>query len=79
MFNTQAFMQRHQVGARGNATTFPLPWEVIVQELQKLDSLGDAQQSVELPRAGTELLYVVQILLKTSDEKKTETLRNFIP
>ena len=61
MFNTHAFMQRHRVDARGNATTFPLPWEVLLQELQKLDSLGDAQQSVELPRTGAELRYVVQL------------------
>ena len=78
MFNTKALMQRHRVGARGNATTFPLPWEVLLQELQKLDTLHNAQQSASLPRTGAELQYVVQILLKTSDANKTETLRNFI-
>ena len=71
-------MQRHRVGARGNATTFPLPWELLLQELQKLDTLHNAQQGASLPRTGAELQYVVQVLLKTSDANKTENLRNFI-
>ena len=78
MLNTKALMQRHRVGARGNATTFPLPWELLLQELQKLDTLHNAQQSASLPRTGAELQYVVQVLLKTSDANKTENLRNFI-
>ena len=35
MLNETALMNRHRVGARGNATTFQLPWELLLQELQK--------------------------------------------
>ena len=34
MFNTKAMMQRHRVGARGNATSFQLPWEALLQQLR---------------------------------------------
>ena len=71
-------MQRHRVGARGNATTFPLPWEVLLRELQKIDTADNASALVQLPRTGKELQHVVQILLKTSDEKKSLGLKNFI-
>ena len=30
MLDSQLHMQRHRVGARGNATTFLLPWEAIL-------------------------------------------------
>ena len=70
MLNTQALMHRHRVGARGNATTFPLPWEVLLRELQNIDTLDAASSSLQLPRTGKELQHVVQILLKTNDEKK---------
>ena len=70
MYNTQHLMQRHRVGARGNATTFPLPWEMLLRELQNIDTVDAASSSVQLPRTGKELQHVVQILLKTNDEKK---------
>jgi len=78
LFNTKALMHRHRVGARGNATTFPLPWEVLLQELQKLDTTDGAHVPVQLPRTGADLLNVVQILLKTNDDNKSLSLRNFI-
>ena len=62
LFNTKALMQRHRVGARGNATTFPLPWESLLQELQRLDDPDSAQRKISLPRSGDELRYVVQVL-----------------
>ena len=68
-------MQRHRVGARGNATTFLLSWESILAELQRLDEQATlSKQGPELPRAGGDLRYVVQVLLKTNDEDKRETI-----
>ena len=32
-----AFMNRHRLCAKGNATTFPLPWEDLLSEFQRLD------------------------------------------
>ena len=37
MFDSTLHMQRHRVGARGNATTFLLPWESLLLELQRLE------------------------------------------
>ena len=72
-------MQRHRVGARGNATTFLLPWEGILAELENLDSKASLSgQGPELPRTGKELQYIVQVLLKTCDEDKRDNLKHFI-
>ena len=78
MFNAQMHMQRHRVGARGNATTFPLPWQAVLAELQRLDEEGEEGVSPRLPRTGEDLKYVVQVLLKTSDEEKRDNLKHFI-
>eukprot|EP00435_Cladocopium_sp_Y103_P055193 s336_g18.t1 len=32
-----AFMNRHRLCAKGNATTFPLPWEDLLSEFERLD------------------------------------------
>jgi hypothetical protein len=72
MFDSQSHMQRHRVGARGNATTFLWPWENILAELQRLE--GNAEN---LP-AGAQLAYGVQVLLKPNDEEKRQFLKHFI-
>ena len=77
--NENACMNRHRVGARGNATTFQLPWELLLQELQKIDADEDGRQSkLSLPRVGEELYHVVHVLLKTSDEEKRNDLKHFV-
>ena len=79
MFDSTLHMQRHRVGARGNATTFLLPWDNLLLELQRLESAEAAQgTSLDLPRSGKDLAYVVQILLKTNDEDQRDNLKNFI-
>ena len=79
MFDSTLHMQRHRVGARGNATTFLLPWENVLVELQRLEDTHVERGVVpNLPRTGHELLYAVQVLLKTNDEDKREDLKNFI-
>jgi hypothetical protein len=78
MLDSKVHMQRHRVGARGNATSFPLPWQSILGELQKLDGEAEAVATPDLPRTGDELKYVVQVLLKTSDEDKRDSLKHFI-
>ena len=37
VMDTLTHMPRHHVGARGNATSFPLPWEKLLQDLQRID------------------------------------------
>ena len=31
-FDVEAGMTRHRLGARGNATSFPLPWHDLLQQ-----------------------------------------------
>ena len=67
MFNSDVHMQRHRVGARGNVTCFPLPWEEL---LVQLEGVGD--EGPKLPRIGQELVDVVQILLKSSKSENID-------
>ena len=70
-------MQRHRTGARGNATTFLLPWESVLLELERLEGEAAARKTMALPRTGTELKYVVQVLLKTHDDEDKDHLQKF--
>ena len=68
MFDSTLHMQRHRVGARGNATTFLLPWENVLLELQRLEDTNVERGVVpNLPRTGQQLQKAVQVLLKTND------------
>ena len=70
-FDEKVHMNRHRMGARGNATSFPLPWQNLLQQLQ-----GDEP---DLPHTGVALSSFVNVLLKTSDEDDTkESLAKFI-
>ena len=71
----------HRLGARGNALSFPLPWEDVLRNLQAHDAeVAQAQQAAaasgeepapSLPRAGKALGDVVRVLLKTNKTGKT--------
>ncbi|CAJ1340380.1 unnamed protein product, partial [Effrenium voratum] len=61
-----AHMARHRFGARGNALSFPLPWEDVLKALQ-----GEGDQAAALPRSGAELGQLVRVLLKTNKQGKT--------
>ena len=79
MFDSILHMQRHRVGARGNATTFPLPWDSVLLELQRLDDDAAVQGAApDVPRSGSDLAHVVQVLLKTNDEDKRDNLKHFV-
>ena len=70
-FDEKVHMNRHRMGARGNATSFPLPWQNLLQQLH-----GDEP---DLPHTGVALSSFVNVLLKTSDEGDTkESLAKFI-
>ena len=51
---------------RGNATSFPLPWEDLMVQLNDSQAFADAGRGVSLPRVGVELANVVSILLKSA-------------
>ena len=75
MFESGLHMNRHRVGTRGNATTFLLPWDSVLTELQKLE---DQEEVLDLPRTGDQLAHVVHVLLKAHDEDKRADLAQFI-
>ena len=69
-FDEQVHMNRHRKGARGNATSFPLPWQYLLQQLQ--------EDAPDLPHTGEALSSVVSVLLKTSEEGDSkESLARF--
>ena len=78
MLDSDLHMQRHRVGARGNATSFPLPWDSLLHELQRLEQDASVSRAPDLPRTGEELSSVVQVLLKTSEENDRNQLAGFI-
>lgn len=62
-----AHMRRHRYGARGNALTFPLPWEDLFQILQAQERrLVEPGGAPALPRTEEELADTVRVLLKTN-------------
>ena len=62
-------MQRHRQGARGNATTFLLDWENLLEQFRAYEKDVGAEGAVVLPRAGNDLQKFVSVLLKTKDEE----------
>ena len=60
------------MAARGNATSFPLPWEDLLKQLQDGDQMAQLGKQVSLPRTGAELGNIVHILLKTAGGDETE-------
>ena len=79
-FDEQVHMNRHRMGARGNATSFPLPWQDLLAELNKYDA--DSQSEVaspDLPWTGAQLSDFVSILLKTSeDQESAKSMKQFV-
>ena len=75
-WDENAWMNRHRLAARGNATTFPLAWENLVEQLQDLE--GEKAVSL-LPRTGQELAEVVRVLLKSNAaEDKAESIKDIL-
>ena len=65
----RAHMQRHRQGARGNATTFLLDWEQLLQQFRAYEQNVAPRDGALLPRAGEDLQKFVSIVLKTKDEE----------
>ena len=57
-------MTRHRIGARSNVTFFPLPWDLLMAQLQGLERDCQVGVGVPLPRSGADLSDVVRVLLK---------------
>ena len=71
-----------RMAARGNATSFPLPWQDLLAQLSAaepdLQNAGEKSQ-VALPRTGSQLAEIVSVLLKASgDDEDVGALSKFI-
>ena len=78
-FDTQVHMHNHRMGARGNATSFPLPWQDLLAQLHGVEREEGAGHPPDLPRSGEELSNFVSVLLKSSDGGDTkEALSRFV-
>ena len=79
VFDEKVYMNNHRMGARGNATSFPSPWQDLILQLRASDEHGRAGSDMQLPRSGEELSNFVSVLLKTSDEGDTQdSLAKFV-
>ena len=59
VLDTSVHMQDTRVAARGNATSFLMPWQSILAELRKLETEENAGASPDLPLSGKDLRSVV--------------------
>jgi hypothetical protein len=67
------------LAARGNVTSFPLPWQDLLTQLTGQEDENDLASRPELPRLGGDLSNFVSVLLKTSDGgDTTESLSRFV-
>ena len=74
-----AFMNRHRLCAKGNATTFPLPWEDLLSEFQRLDeNLASNTPAGCLPHVGKALSDKVAVIIKMGDKKDKAAMRQHI-
>ena len=71
-FDEEAHANQFRMAARGNATSFPLPWHELLQWLNKNDDDASAQHRVVLPRTGEDLANVVSVLLQTCVAKDSD-------
>ena len=75
LFDQPVHMQRHTVGTRGNATSFPMPWQEILRMLHDVDQ---SDEPADLPRSGDDLVHWVQVLLKTSGDDGDDDLKGLV-
>ena len=71
-------MQDTGVAARGNATSFLMPWQSILAGLRRLEKKEKRSEAVDLPLSGEDLRSVVQVLLKCNDSAQKKNLPKFI-
>ena len=78
LFDSVVGFHSGRLAARGNATSFMLPWQGILSELRQLEKEGRQAQGSALPHAGEKLGSVVQILLKINDATTKDNLPRIV-
>ena len=77
LFDQTVHMQRHTIGTRGNATSFPMPWQEIMRMLQDVEPTEETP-AVDLPHSGEELVRWAQVLLKTSGDDGIDDMKGLV-
>ena len=77
MFDSKLYQHTTRVAARGNATSFALPWEELLQRFQDVEE-NEHKKQVHLPRTPAELTPLVKVLLKTSDVESPADVAQFL-
>ena len=73
-----AFMNRHRLCAKGNATAFPLQWEDLLSELQQLDTATDPAAPCLLPHLGSDLRNKVAVLIKVGKKQDLDVKQHIV-
>ena len=77
-FDSEVHMARHRMGARGNATSFPLPWSDLLSELVRLDSTQTWSAVPDLPWTGEQLSDKFSVLLKKFDDEHADAMAKVV-
>ena len=77
-FDSEVHIARHRMGARGNATSFPLPWSDLLSELVRLDSTQTWSAVPDLPSTGEQLSDKFSVLLKTFDDEHADAMAKVV-
>ena len=78
LLDTTVHKQDTIVAARGNATSFLMPWQSILSDMRKLEHKQERLEAPDLPLGGSDLRSVVQVLLKCNDASQKTNLPRFI-
>eukprot|EP00438_Fugacium_kawagutii_P008899 Skav215707 [mRNA] locus=scaffold2573:242958:252224:+ [translate_table: standard] len=74
-WDQDAWMNRQRMAMRGNATTFPLAWEDLLQQLRALEPTSNKErQKVQLPHSGAKLREIVNVIVKSHKGHETSDL-----
>ena len=64
-------MNRHRLGARGNATSFPMPWHDLLRQFKE-EQQEAGKLACGLPHTGKELSSFVSVVVKTHKEEDVD-------
>ena len=68
-----------RMAARGNATSFPMPWTDVLAQLAAADEVAAEGGAPALPRTGVELAGIVSVILKSGgDDDTAESMSTFV-
>ncbi|CAK0825765.1 unnamed protein product [Prorocentrum cordatum] len=78
-FDMEAGNNTRRMAARGNATSFPMPWTDMLAQLTALEEGASKVRPPSVPRTGKELADIVSVILKSGgDDDAAASMAKFI-